>query len=607
MIYLKKFLIYIVLPFLVIGSIIYFSMGGTLSKNKVKLKSEDAKYSEIITKIKSNEISEINISLSSGKMSYTERATGEKKTYYLSNPDYFHDDIGSFINENNLQNNGNPERMIVLNYSKGVKIESLFSLVCTVAILAVMVNMSAKFMKTMNSKNNIGSQDSQGVFGLKGKVKGEKNKITFADVAGAEEEKEELKEIVDFLKNPKVYQEAGARIPKGTLLVGPPGTGKTLFARAVAGEANVPFFSMSGSDFVEMFVGVGAARVRALFEQAKKVAPAIIFIDEIDAIGRKRSSSNSAGTHDEKEQTLNQLLVEMDGFAKTESIVILAATNRPDVLDKALLRPGRFDRQITVNLPDIKGREDILKIHSQHKKFEDGVDMHSIAEDTVGFSGAELENLLNEAALKSVREHRNKISQTDIEESILKVIAGTEKKSLVISSEDKKITAYHEAGHAILSHILPTQEDVQQISIIPRGMAAGLTMIKQKASNSHRFKTALEDEICVLLGGRAAEEIIEGDITTGASNDIQRATSIAKNMVANWGMYDNNIPSCLSLDDCSDKTKRVVDSRADSIIIKEYERAKKLVSENRDKLNIVADVLCKKEKISGKEFLDIIS
>lgn len=607
MIYLKKFLIYIVLPFLVIGSIIYFSMGGTLNKNNIKLKSEDAKYSEIITKIKSNEISEINISLSSGKMSYIERATGEKKTYYLSNPDYFHDDIGSFINENNLQNNGNPEKMITLNYSKGVKIESLFSLICTVAILAVMVDMSAKFMKTMNSKNNIGSQDSQGVFSLKGKIKGEKNKITFADVAGAEEEKEELKEIVDFLKNPKVYQEAGARIPKGTLLVGPPGTGKTLFARAVAGEANVPFFSMSGSDFVEMFVGVGAARVRALFEQAKKVAPAIIFIDEIDAIGRKRSSSNSSGTHDEKEQTLNQLLVEMDGFTKTESVIILAATNRPDVLDKALLRPGRFDRQITVNLPDIKGREDILKIHSEHKKFEDGVDMHSIAEDTVGFSGAELENLLNEAALKSVREHRNKISQTDIEESILKVIAGTEKKSLVISSEDKKITAYHEAGHAILSHILPTQEDVQQISIIPRGMAAGLTMIKQKASNSHRFKTVLEDEICVLLGGRAAEEVIEGDITTGASNDIQRATSIAKNMVANWGMYDNNIPSCLSLDDCSDKTRRVVDSRADAIIVKEYERAKKLISENKDKLDIVAGVLCKKEKISGKEFLDIIS
>ena len=603
---MKKFLIYIVLPFLIIGGIVYFSMGGTL-KNTPELKIEDTKYSEIITKIKSNEISEINIKVSSGKMTYTERATGEKKTYKLSNPDYFHDDIGSFINENNIQNSGNPDKIISLNYSKGVNSNTVFSLSCTVIMVIIMAVMCSKFMKTINARNNISNNNAETSFCVKGKLKANKNKIRFADVAGAEEEKEELKEIVDFLKNPKAYQEAGARIPKGTLLVGPPGTGKTLFARAVAGEANVPFFSMSGSDFVEMFVGVGAARVRALFEQAKKVAPAIIFIDEIDAIGRKRSSSSSSGAHDEKEQTLNQLLVEMDGFSKTENIIVLAATNRPDVLDKALLRPGRFDRQIAVNLPDIKGREDILKIHASHKKFEDSVNLHSIAEETVGFSGAELENLLNEAALKSVREHRNMISQNDIEESILKVVAGAEKRSLVISPADKKTTAYHEAGHALLAHILPTQDDVQQISIIPRGLAAGLTMIKQKDNNSHRFKKALEDEICVLLGGRAAEEVVEGDVTTGASSDIQRATSIAKNMVSNWGMYDTDIPSCLSLEDCSDKTKRIVDSRAEAIIAREYERAKKLVTENRDKLDIVADVLCKKEKISGAEFLDIIS
>ena len=363
----------------------------------------------------------------------------------------------------------------------------------------------------------------------------EKNKITFDDVAGVDEEKEELEEIVEFLKNPKKYTDMGARIPKGVLLVGQPGTGKTLLAKAVAGEAGVPFFIISGSDFVEMFVGVGASRVRDLFEQAKKNAPCIIFIDEIDAVGRQRGAGLGGG-HDEREQTLNQLLVEMDGFSANEGVIVIAATNRPDVLDKALLRAGRFDRQIVVGAPDIKAREEILKVHARKKKLADDVDLSTIAKNTAGFVGADLENILNEAALLAARRDKTEIGMEEIEDAMVKVTMGPEKKSRVISDKEKKLVAFHEAGHAVVSKFLPTQDDVHQISIIPRGMAGGYTMYRPSEDKQFMSKSEMEEQIVSLLGGRVAEELVLGDISTGASNDIERASKIARSMVTKYGM-----------------------------------------------------------------------
>ncbi len=448
----------------------------------------------------------------------------------------------------------------------------------------------------------------------------DKNKITFDDVAGVDEEKEELEEIVEFLKNPKKFTDMGARIPKGVLLVGQPGTGKTMLAKAVAGEAGVPFFIISGSDFVEMFVGVGASRVRDLFEQAKKNAPCIIFIDEIDAVGRQRGAGLGGG-HDEREQTLNQLLVEMDGFAANEGVIVLAATNRPDVLDKALLRPGRFDRQIVVSAPDVKAREEILEVHSRKKKLAPDVELKTIAKNTSGFSGADLENVLNEAALLAARRNKKEIGMLEVEDAMVKVTMGPEKRTRVRSEKEQKLVAYHEAGHAVVSRFLPTQDPVHQISIVPRGMAGGYTMYRPTEDKSFMSKTEMEENIVSLLGGRVAEAIILNDISTGASNDIERASQIARNMVTKYGMSERvgtimfgggQGEVFLGRDfaqtkDYSEETAGIIDEEVKRIVDKAYNRAREILTEHVDKLHRVAGILLEKEKIEGEEFDQIFS
>ena len=447
---------------------------------------------------------------------------------------------------------------------------------------------------------------------------GEKNRVTFDDVAGVDEEKEELQEIVEFLKNPKKFTDMGARIPKGVLLVGQPGTGKTLLAKAVAGEAGVPFYIISGSDFVEMFVGVGASRVRDLFEQAKKNSPCIIFIDEIDAVGRQRGAGLGGG-HDEREQTLNQLLVEMDGFSDNEGVIILAATNRPDVLDKALLRAGRFDRQIVVGSPDVKAREQILEVHARKKKLADDVDLKVIAKNTSGFAGADLENVLNEAALLAARRNYKEIGMKEIEDAMVKVTMGPEKKTRVRSEKENRLVAYHEAGHAVVSRYLPTQDPVHQISIIPRGMAGGYTMYRPTEDKSFMSKTEMEENIVSLLGGRVAEALILNDISTGASNDIERASQIARNMVTKYGMSEKvgtvmfgggEGEVFLGRDfaqtkDYSEETAALIDEEVKRIVQTAYEKAVKILTEHVDKLHAVAGVLMEKEKIEGEEFDNI--
>ena len=443
----------------------------------------------------------------------------------------------------------------------------------------------------------------------------DKNKVTFEDVAGVDEEKEELQEIVEFLKNPKKFTDMGARIPKGVLLVGQPGTGKTLLAKAVAGEAGVPFFIISGSDFVEMFVGVGASRVRDLFEQAKRNSPCIIFIDEIDAVGRQRGAGLGGG-HDEREQTLNQLLVEMDGFSANEGVIVLAATNRPDILDKALLRPGRFDRQIVVGAPDVKAREQILEVHSRKKRLSEDVELKVIAKNTSGFSGADLENVLNEAALLAARRNLKDIGMKELEDAMVKVTMGPEKKTRVRNEHEKKLVAYHEAGHAVVSKFLPTQDPVHEISIVPRGMAGGYTMYRPTEDKSFISKTYMEETIVSLLGGRVAESLILDDISTGASNDIERATKMARSMVTVYGMSDrlgtimfdgDNGEVFLGRDlaqskTYSEETAAVIDEEIKKIIDTAYDKAKNILSKNIDKLHIVAGILLEKEKIDGDEF-----
>lgn len=444
-------------------------------------------------------------------------------------------------------------------------------------------------------------------------------KVTFAQVAGLEEEKEELEEIVDFLKSPKKYIQVGARIPKGVLLVGPPGTGKTLLAKAVAGEAGVPFFTISGSDFVEMFVGVGASRVRDLFEEAKKNAPCIIFIDEIDAVARRRGTGMGGG-HDEREQTLNQLLVEMDGFGANEGVIMIAATNRPDILDPALMRPGRFDRQVIVGRPDIKGREEILKVHAKGKPLAPDVVLKTIAKSTAGFTGADLENLLNEAALLAARKDLKAITMTEVEEATIKVVVGAEKKSRVMSDAEKKLTAYHEAGHAIATYFCPTQDPVHQISIIPRGMAGGFTMSLPSEDKSYRSKKEMKEDIVVLLGGRVAEALIIGDISTGASNDIERATKLAFAMVAQYGMSDTLGPIAYSTDDSnvflgkelghsknySESTAAKIDKEVSDIITTGYNKTEEILKNNIGRLHEVAKFLISNEKMSGDEFKKVM-
>ena len=468
----------------------------------------------------------------------------------------------------------------------------------------------AFFMGRMNSNNPMQN------FGKARTVLGvpDGKKVTFDDVAGADEEKEELAEVVDFLRDPDKYTRIGARIPHGLLLVGPPGTGKTLLARAVAGEADVQFLSISGSDFVEMYVGVGASRVRDLFEQAKKMAPAIIFIDEIDAVGRKRGSGLGGG-HDEKEQTLNQLLVEMDGFGRTEGVIVLAATNRPDILDPALLRPGRFDRQIHVGRPDVKGREEILKVHAKGKKLDDSVNLKVVARSTSGFTGADLSNLLNEAAIMAARENRPVLSMEDMNEAMMKILAGPAKKSRVATRRDLKTTAIHEAGHAVATYRLPTQDPVRHITIIPRGQSLGSTWSLPRDDSANMTRNEMYEEIVTLLGGRVAEALFIGDISVGASNDIDRATKLAKDMVARYGMCEK-LGTVSYLDggevfigrdyqttkSYSEKVAGTIDEEVKLLIDKAYDHCKQILSENADKLNELVEFLLANESMSGEQF-----
>lgn len=535
--------------------------------------------------------------------------------YTAPNSVILYDEIKPYIDQYNVDH---PDAQMQYNLVRPEDTSWFAALWPTLLLIAVMGLFWWYMMKKM--AGGLGGDKQMG-FG-KAKVKNiadENRKTTFNDVAGADEEKAELEEIVEFLKNPKKYNDLGARIPKGVLLVGPPGTGKTLLAKAVAGEAGVPFFSISGSDFVEMFVGVGASRVRDLFAQAKKNAPCIIFIDEIDAVGRQRGAGLGGG-HDEREQTLNQLLVEMDGFGANEGVIMIAATNRPDILDKALMRPGRFDRQVAVSLPDVKGREAILKVHARKKPLAPDVDLKTIAQTTAGFTGADLENLLNEAALLSARNNLKAITMPLLKEATIKVVVGTEKKSKVMSEKEKKLTAFHEAGHAVATYFCPTQDKVHQISIIPRGLAGGFTMSLPEEDRSYRSKKEMKEDIVVLLGGRVAEAITLDDISTGASNDIDRATKLASAMVTKYGMSNKLGPIKYGDDNdevfigrelghvknYSEKVASEIDEEVHKIISASYDKTERILREHTDKLNSVAQFLIKHEKMDGKQFEELM-
>ena len=605
---LKNVLLFIGIPIAFIISVLSVSY---LSKNTV-----ETKYYEIVEMVTENKISEFSLNLHSGQLVYTKRDDGKSYRYTVADPSIFYNDVNDFVLKNNSENSGT-DKIIKYDYKSGGETAWIMNLLPTLITLGVMIIFWVFIMKRMNA--SMGTDKTMGFGKAKVRKDDGRRKTTFADVAGADEEKEEMAEIVDFLKDPKKYNELGAKIPKGVLLVGPPGTGKTLLARAVAGEAGVPFFSISGSDFVEMFVGVGASRVRDLFGEAKREAPAIIFIDEIDAVGRQRGAGLGGG-HDEREQTLNQLLVEMDGFGANEGVIVMAATNRPDILDKALLRPGRFDRQITVNYPDVRGREEILKVHSRGKPLGPDVNLATIAKSSSGFTGADLANLLNEAALLAVRHGKKAITQQEIEEATIKVVMGAEKKSHIVSDKDKMVTAYHEAGHAIVSYFLPTQDPVHQISIIQRGMAAGYTMYLPVDEKGHTSKKQLAEQICSLLGGRAAEQLTQDDVCTGASNDIERATALARQMVTKFGMSDKLGLVTYGHDDnevflgrdfsstpnYSEKTAAVIDEEIEAVVMKQYAKALELLNGAMPKLHEVAKVLFEKEKISGDEFRAIM-
>ena len=563
-------------------------------------------YSELITSIENKEVENIKISADGNLATIKLKNSKTEKEVNIPSLDSFMSYTEEYLKTGEISLDEEKESIWI----------TVLSLVSPFGLLIIFFI----FWFMMMSGGNQGGAKNM-TFG-KSKARlvnaGEKNRVTFDDVAGVDEEKEELEEIVEFLKNPKKFTDMGARIPKGVLLVGQPGTGKTLLAKAVAGEAGVPFYTISGSDFVEMFVGVGASRVRDLFEQAKKNAPCIIFIDEIDAVGRQRGAGLGGG-HDEREQTLNQLLVEMDGFSDNEGVIILAATNRPDVLDKALLRAGRFDRQIVVSSPDVKAREQILEVHARKKRISEDVDLKVIAKNTSGFAGADLENVLNEAALLAARRNYKEIGMKEIEDAMVKVTMGPEKKTRVRSEKENRLVAYHEAGHAVVSRYLTTQDPVHQISIIPRGMAAGYTMYRPTEDKSFMSKTEMEENIVSLLGGRVAESLILNDISTGASNDIERASQIARNMVTKYGMSDRvgaimfgggQGEVFLGRDfaqtkDYSEETAGIIDEEVKKIVDKAYNRAREILSEHVDKLHAVAGVLLEKEKIEGKEFDEI--
>ena len=583
------------------------------SKDVAKGKTE---YYQVIEYFEKNQVTEYELNIGTGSLKYKLK-DGTTSKYTVPNVDLFVRDVHEGVVEHNKEN---PKEIIKYNYVSGASYNFWLQLIPIGLSVVCLLIVGFIFMKRMN--NSISGENNRAMSFGKARVKfgkDEKRKTTFKQVAGADEEKEELQEIVEFLRDPQKFTELGARIPKGVLLVGPPGTGKTLLARAVAGEADVPFFSISGSDFVEMYVGVGASRVRDLFDQAKKSSPAIIFIDEIDAVGRHRGAGMGGG-HDEREQTLNQLLVEMDGFGNNEGIIIIAATNRPDILDPALLRPGRFDRQVTVGRPDLKGREEILKVHAKNKPLAPDVDLKSVAHATIGFVGADLENLMNEAALLAAKRNKKAITMTEIDEAAIKVEVGAEKKSRKYTEKDKKITAYHEAGHAVSAYYLENCEPVYEISIIPRGMAGGYTLYRPDEDSSHMLKSAMLDRIVTSMGGRVAEKITFGDISTGASQDIAHSSEIARSMVTKYGMSDILGPVLYGKDtdevflgmdyshskNYSETYATQIDNEIKRILTECFDKCENILTEHNDKLVLIAETLVEKEKISGETFLKLM-
>ena len=618
---LQGVIIYFLIALLLIfGLVSVLNLAGGRSSNAA------TKYSDVIAEFDDLNVSAFVLDLGSGRLNYVLKGGSienqqDVKTYSVPNVNIFINDIntgynkdGRIANYRQRYNEANPEAPLYENYIPISDNTFLTSILPYLLLVGVMVIFTVIVLRQTTGGGKMNTFSRANVRQQTGK------KVTFEDVAGADEEKQELVEIVDYLKNPAKYREIGARVPKGVLLVGPPGTGKTLLAKAVAGEAGAPFFSISGSDFVEMYVGVGASRVRDLFDQAKKHTPSIIFIDEIDAVGRQRGAGLGGG-HDEREQTLNQLLVEMDGFTENENIIVMAATNRRDILDPALLRPGRFDRQVVVSYPDIKGREEILKVHTRNKNIGPDVDLKTIAATTAGFTGADLENLVNEAALLAARNNRKAVTKTDIEEATIKVVAGPEKKSRIVSPEDKRITAYHEAGHAVTTLFCPTQDKVHQVSIIQRGMAAGFTMHLPEKDNSHVTKKRMEESIIVLLGGRAAEKLILDDITTGASNDIERATSVARDMVTRYGFSEKLGPILYGSDNdevflgrdyghgknYSENVASEIDAEIRELIETGYEKAKDILTVHGDLLELCAQYLIKHEKLDGPVFYKLMN
>ncbi len=603
----------VLLPYLLIPAMLLAGLSYYISAQS----RDKLEYYQLVALFDEGKVTEYKLNLSSGALVYKTVGDDTEKTFTVPSVNLFVEDIHEGVIKYNREH---PDSMIKAGYITGSTGQWIYNIVPTLLLLAAMGGLTFFMFRRMNQTmtNETNRTMSFGKARVK-QVKDEKRKTTFDDVAGADEEKEELAEIVEFLKNPARFDALGARIPKGVLLIGPPGTGKTLLARAVAGEANVPFFSISGSDFVEMYVGVGASRVRDLFDQAKKNSPSIIFIDEIDAVGRHRGAGMGGG-HDEREQTLNQLLVEMDGFGANEGVIVIAATNRPDILDPALLRPGRFDRQVTVNYPDTKGRVAILKVHAKGKPIAPDVDFESIAHATVGFTGADLENLLNEAALLAARTGKKAITMAEIDEAALKVEVGSEKKSHKMNEKAKRLTAYHEAGHAVSNFYLDHVDPVHQISIIPRGMAGGYTLHRPTEDKNYTSKNEMLDSLVGLLGGRVAEALVIGDVSTGASNDIERATEIARSMVTKYGMSDKLGPIAFGdqsnevflgkdfnhVRNYSESVASQIDEEIERIVKDAYSRTKEILSEHIDKLHAVAQALLKEEKIDGKEFETIM-